>query len=431
MQITRSVHKILQILVAMVFVTGSSVIVKHFYHYAYDDLPTYYWATHLAFDDGASAYQPHYFQQLGQTLGRKIYPFLYPPPSLLLFTPFLLGDYEHIKTVFTLCNLVLWWWLTWLLYRLYCFYLKVDNHAVAGLLIPLWSLIFVPVLDTFRTGQINLFVLICMMPLLFQPSRGWQQVASGALLAIAIVLKVYLLLVLPVLIIMGQKKIWGWTLGTLILLCTVSVWWLPRNLWLDWLALGHDSGAYGKQLPNVMTIPWNQSLNGFFVRQFLDEKILSGTTHWHWLVYSGSSLLLVVTFYTVSRKLRQDAHGISVAAVLIFLVMLLIAPLTWQHHFVFAMPAMVCCFAWLARRGERLLMLMAVLFGAVISAPSLISVIFPDLAAMKMVDKTLPLGANLVVSAQLLAGLGFWGLFCLLVICRGSALPEMPSDKRS
>jgi len=416
----------------MVFLVGSSAIVRHAYSNAYDDLPTFYWATHFAFNDRGSAYQPHYFQQLGQTLDRKIYPFLYPPPSLLLFSPFLFGDYDQSKMVFTLCNLVLWWWLTWLLYRLYCFYRGVDAHFIAGLLIPLWSLTFVPMLDTFRTGQINLFVLICVMPLLFQSSRYQQQILSGALLAIAIVLKVYLLLMLPVLLMMRQEKILMGALGILVLLCGMSLLLLPWGLWSDWLALSHESGAYGKQLPYVMTIPWNQSINGFFIRQFLDERILSGATHWHWLIYFCSSILLAITLCMVFRKLRRGAHGVSMAAALILLVILLIAPLTWQHHFVFAMPTIVCCFALLAKQKEgrykSAVMLSTVALVTTISFPSLISAIFPNFAAMKIIDKVLPLSANLVISAQLLAGLGFWGLFCVLVSSKTGVSSQVQPD---
>jgi len=196
--------------------------------------------------------------------------------------------------------------------------------------------------------------------------------------------------------------------------------------------LSHESGAYGKQLPYVMTIPWNQSINGFFIRQFLDERILSGATHWHWLIYFCSSILLATTLCVVFRRLRQDAHGVSMAAALILLVILLIAPLTWQHHFVFAMPAVICCFAFLAKlregRYKSIVTLSTVALAIIISFPPLISAIFPNLAAMKMMDKVLPLGANLVISAQLLAGLGFWGLFCVLVSSKGGMPSQIQPD---
>jgi len=414
------------------FLAGSSAAVRQSYSNAYDDLPTFYWATHLAFDDRVSAYQQHYLQQLGQLLGRKIYPFLYPPPSLLVFSPFLLGDYEHIKVVFTLCNLMLWWLLTWIMYRLYCFYTGAKSHFVASLLIPLWSLVFIPILDTFRTGQINLFVLIFAMPIFFQSPRYGQQLFNGFLLAIAIVLKVYLILVLPVLIILNQQNVLLSTLGTLVILCVLSFFLLPGGVWLDWLILGHDFGGYAKQLPYVMTIPWNQSINGFFIRQFLDERILSGTTHWHWLIYITSGTLFVATLHTVFKGLRHHSDGVPIAIALVLLLSILIAPLTWLHHFVFAMPAIVSCFALLVRmksgRSQKIMMVAAVILTTIISFPFLVNDFFPTLAALKIVNKVLPLEANLVMSAQLLAGMGFLGLFCGLILRKGIEQPPAQLD---
>src|SRR5690349_5051435 len=81
-----------------VFMVASAWIAWQLYVKPYDDLPTFYWATRLAFDQGFSAYQPAHFQELGRVLNYKIYPFLYPPPSLLLFSPVLLCvDYEQCK----------------------------------------------------------------------------------------------------------------------------------------------------------------------------------------------------------------------------------------------------------------------------------------------------------------------------------------------
>lgn len=413
-------QKIAQLFMAAAFLAGSSFVAWQAYERAYDDLPSFYWATQLAFNDEVSAYQPQKFQQLGQLLHRKIYPFLYPPSSLVIFSPFLFGSYEEVKAGFTVCNLILWWLLTWLMYRLYCRYTANERHFIASLLIPLWSLSFMPVADTFRTGQVNLVVLACIAPLFFQPSRHQWQLLSGVLFAIAITLKVYLLLGLLVLIVMRQKKILASTLGALALLCLASLFLLPWHMWSDWLLLSQSNGGYGKQLPHMMTIPWNQSVNGFFIRQFLDQRILSGTTYWHWPIYICSAVLLITTFYTISKGLMHHIHGASMAITFILLATVIIAPLTWLHHYVFAMPAVICCVAMVARleksKYQKMMTVCILIAVLVMGFPSLVNIIFPTLATWKMVNGALPFSANLVISAQLLAGIVLLGLFSALVL---------------
>ena len=422
MQVALPLQKLARVLVTVMFLVGSIATVWQVHNKAYDDLPTFYWATHLAFNDGISAYQPPHFKQLGQSLNRKIYPFLYPPPSVVIFSPFLLGSYEHTKVVFTLCNLILWWLLTWSMYRLYCFYRGIKKHFLASVLVPLWSLCFMPIADTFRTGQVNLFVLACVMPLFFQSSRHRWQILSGALLAIAIMLKVYLVLGLLVLIMMGQKKILASTLAVLVLLCAASLFLLPWHMWVDWLALSGNGAAYGKQVPNMMTIPWNQSINGFFIRQFLDERILSGATYWHWPIYICSAALLAVTFYTLSKGLMDHIHGVSMAITLVFLTAIMVAPLAWLHHYVFAMPAVICCFALISElktsQYKKIIAIAVLVAVMVMSFPSSVTMIFPTLAAWEIVYRTIPLNANLVVSAQLVGGIVFSGLFSVLILHR-------------
>lgn len=422
MQRALPIAKIAQLVVVMVFLVGSTAIVRQAHNKAYDDLPSFYWATQLAFNQSLSAYQPLHFRQLGETLDRKIYPFLYPPPSLLVFSPFLAGSYEQVKAVFTLCNLLLWWLLTWAMYSLYCVYTGHKKHLLASLLIPLWSLGFMPIADTFRTGQVNLIVLACLAPLFFQPLKHRWQLLSGVLFAVAIMLKVYLVLGLLVLMMTKQTKILAVTLATLVLLGLASLLLLPWQLWLDWLALSHASGSYGNQLPQVITVPWNQSINGFFIRQFLDKQILHGGTHWHWLIYSCSGAVLAATLYIVSQAIKRCAYGASAALALMVLAATLIAPLTWLHHYVFAVPAMICCFALLSTQAPsryKNIMTAAVLMAAIlISFPALASMAFPALSAWQMADKSITVVGNLVVSAQLLAGLVFCGLFSTLILRR-------------
>jgi alpha-1,2-mannosyltransferase len=414
-----SVRKLIQALAILVFLLGSTGVAWQFHDQAYDDLPSFYWATHLAFESNASAYQPGYFHEIGLSLGRKIYPFLYPPPSLLLFSPFLLGDYEPVKIIFTLCNLVLWWWLLFVICQLHRFHTSGLRSVYARILIPLWLVSFAPIIDTMRTGQVNLLVFACLSPLFFQPKRPAFQYATGVLLALAIILKVYLLLLLPVLLVLHQKNILLSASATLVLICLASWVLLPGSLWTDWFELGRHGGGYGKPLPDMMTIPWNQSVNGFFIRQYLDEKTLGGMANRQLCIYLACGLMFLSTLGVIAWKIREQNRDMSHAVALTLLTATLIAPLTWQHHFVFALPAAVSCLALSATTrpaaSTKLVIALVWLCVILMSYPWLAN-IFLSGNELKSVNRSITLSGNLVLSAQLLAGFGLWFLFCLLAV---------------
>lgn len=316
----------------------------------YDDLPTFYWATRLAFEQGLSAYQPSHFLELGQALDRKIYPFLYPPPSVLLFSPVLLCvDYEQCKVVYSALNLLCWWSLVWILYIFYarCLAAVIPSFWV-GVLMAWVSLVYLPLIDTLKNGQVNLLVLLCLMPLLLAPVGRGQQVLCGVLLACAITLKIYVLLLLPVMLIFGR---WRETLTTLVclaLLVVISVGFLPESMWHEWFVLGSHAG-YGRGIPHLLTIPFNQSVNGFFIRHFLDQRGAGQPTDWIWPIYAVAMIGVSVVLYVVFKYLRHWQQGYSAALALVLLLMNLIAPLTWLHHYVFALPALVWTLVLLQR----------------------------------------------------------------------------------
>jgi hypothetical protein len=62
------------------------------------DLPSFYFASDVAFNQHASPYQSGAWQGTEQQLQQKAFPFLYPPPNLLLFLSFSWFSYECVKT---------------------------------------------------------------------------------------------------------------------------------------------------------------------------------------------------------------------------------------------------------------------------------------------------------------------------------------------
>lgn len=322
-------------------VIGSSVIAFSLYQLPYDDLPSFYWATRLVFDNVISPYQPEYFQAVGEQLDRKIYPFLYPPPSLIIFSPFLLVDYSQAKIIFSLLNLALWWLLAWFLYRFYCALKSVEHDTMAAVVIFVSLTVFAPLIDTIRTGQINLVVMACLIPFMHNRQKNSAQFCAGALLAVAVMFKVYLLLLLPLTIVFQAWRTLCSALVTMILLCIVSYLCMPANIWSDWIALSQQGAGYGKLMPHVMTLPWNQSLNGFLLRLVSRHDLTGGLSYWPTILYVVAITLAISVYWTAAACRTKLTCGLAMAVAMVLALVNVIAPLTWLHHFVFMAPAAV------------------------------------------------------------------------------------------
>lgn len=337
----------LAMILLVVFAMASAGIAWQLYTKPYDDLPTFYWATRLAFDQGLSAYQSAHFLELGQVLDRKIYPFLYPPPSVLLFSPALFcADYAQCKVVFSVLNLLWWWSLVGMLGVFYGRCMALEKKLLWVCVLLAWAtLVYMPLTDTLKNGQVNLLVLWCLMPVLLVPAGRVQQTLCGLLLACAMILKVYVVLLLPVMLVFGRWRELVTALACLLLLIVMSVVLLPSSMWHEWWMLSSHAG-YGRGIPHVLTIPFNQSINGFFIRHFLDQRGAGQPTDWIWLIYAAAVLCVSAVALVISRYLRHRPQGYPAALALVLLLINLVAPLTWLHHYVFALPAII----WAAAR---------------------------------------------------------------------------------
>jgi alpha-1,2-mannosyltransferase len=408
----------------IVFMLSSAWIAWRLYASPYDDLPTFYWATRLAFDQGFSAYQSAHFLELGQSLDRKIYPFLYPPSSLLLFSPVLFcADYEQCKTVFSILNLLWWWVLVWAFYGFYLRCIGTAHKPMGmGFLLLFFTLAYMPITDTLKNGQINLIVLLCLMPTLFAPTGRHQQVLAGLLLACAIVLKVYVLLLIPVMLIFGRWREVMVTLAILGMLVVMSVVLLPVSMWQEWFELGMGMG-YGKGIPQVLTIPFNQSINGFFIRYFLEQRGAGQPTDWILWIYGTVLLCVFLAGYSILKHLRRWQQGYSVALALVLLLINLIAPLTWLHHYVFTLPAIILAVAFLQHapptRSKKLTVILLILALGCLSAPYLSAWAFADKVLLPEAGRGMGLSYNLVLSTPLVAALVIFILFLRLIAKRG------------
>lgn len=362
----------------------------------FSDLPSFCAAAKLTFVEHRSPYDLPALHDYGRELGRGVNPYLYPPPSLLVFSPLARVSYPKAKllaaVVNQLCALAL----------LYILLAKILGFGIIGMLrrlgpaaLAIYVLCSRGVTFTLEEGQINLVVVLCVCLSWLAVSREAPAWAAGLPLGLAILIKTYPLAILPLLIL--RRRYWAaaWALGFLMVCTVVAYGVLPHALWGDWLTWVLPTGGYAKTpfglfLPSHST---NQSINGFVSRIFLEDgsgpvarphvvaaqslayvmaiAVLAATT---WVCRRGISRYLVNSGHVGATDARatRDTHSadsvgpggddqqpsrsclacdatpeggqinaVDLEFALFLIVSFLVAPLSWEHHLAYVTPAAV------------------------------------------------------------------------------------------
>lgn len=328
------------------------------------DFPTLYWGAKMVFEEGRSPYVDGAFDGVAEREQRRIFPYLYPPPSLLAFYPFSTVNYDAAKVwllgVSHVCLLVI----------LYLFFFRIRPfdppprwRELAAALMTVYVLNYYPVADNFAWGQINLMVLALVCFAWLALKRGGHALGVALPLSLAVLLKTYPLLLLPLLVIRRRYAAAAWTLGLVVLYGLVSWWVLPKGLWGDWLANVAPTGGYGLRpfnLPFIPVEPWNHSINGFML--FMQDRVpeVSGLstrliTKALTYLFAGAVGVVTLGLALLSARKGQAERTLDADVSLFLLMMFLVAPLSWEHHLVYALPAALFAIHFLLTKRTRLL----------------------------------------------------------------------------
>lgn len=310
------------------------------------DFPSFYFGAEAAFTEHRSPYGPDAFRAAEETLDQIVFPYLYPPQSLLFFYPFTLAaGYESAKIAMLWLNHLTFLVLAWLLLaRLTRPDLRTTEGVLLFAALAIYLLNFRPVLTNFNHGQINLVVvaLVCVAWLALR--ERWRPAAIGVPMGVAILLKTYPLVFLPMLLLKRQYRALAWVSVVLIVSTIISIWVLPAQAWTEWIARVMPTGGYG-QLPYGLfspATPHNQSINGFTLRLFSANEFTP-------VVYPSGMLAKVAPYIIVAliagatmllnvlARRRHDLLDLEFSVLL--LMMFMVGPLSWDHHVVFALPA--------------------------------------------------------------------------------------------
>ena len=236
------------------------------------DLPSFYSASVQVFRHGESPYEPERLQAImGERV--RVFPYLYPPPSLLFFYPLSALDYATARRVVLAANhliiLALLFVIPWFLLR------DQSRRGVsAEFALPFaYLLTFHPAVLTLNHGQVNLLLLAFLL-LFWLLAKAGRPVSASVFLALAVFLKTYPLVILPMLFASGRRRECAYTTGWIGLGAAVSLLIVPPAIWHDWLVNVLPTGDYA-HIPVGLCSPaavWNQSLNGFFARAFTESR---------------------------------------------------------------------------------------------------------------------------------------------------------------
>jgi alpha-1,2-mannosyltransferase len=335
------------------------------------DFPTYYHAARLAFVEGRTPYGFHTFDAISAEMGRTVHPYLYPPPSLLAFWPLAelspAAGHAAFLVVSHLCYLgSIWLMLT----RLSPLPANQGRRDLTLAFCLVYLLCFDPALATLGIGQVNLIVLFFICLALAALKRGSSAWCVALPLSVAILLKTYPVLLLPLLAFRRQFRAIALTCVFFGIFTAIAALVLPWEIWTSWFRDILPAGGYANNQVAAAG-PWNQSINGFVTRLLLNNDFCPAPLAHPFLakpVATALALMVMgVTLFFSFRLSKRGGHqkggGDEISAFL--LMIFLVAPLSWDHHLVYILPAAVLAISLIVNgpaRGKTAVMVAAALF---------------------------------------------------------------------
>jgi hypothetical protein len=345
----------------------------HYIPIPHTDFPSFYWPAVAAFGGGGSPYGAEVIEAASQQLGQQVFPYLYPPPTLLLLYPLTWFEYETAKILALVLNhLAILALGHVLLHRL----LGLRFARRFFLLAAAYLFLFEPVAITLNHGQVNLVALL-MVCLAWLASKEQRHPALVAIpLVLAILLKTYPALLLVLLLIRREYRAAAWSAGLLVGVSALSLLVLPASLWTEYLTQVVPSAGYG-QTPHLLfspAAPWNQSINGLVARLFLDAEPYAALLPHAGLARAVPYVLCTalvaasVALCVAAGRRRDPAAALPIQIALLLATLYMAAPLSWEHHLVFVLPVALLALQRAVEPDECRVWLGVVVLSAVVLA---------------------------------------------------------------
>jgi alpha-1,2-mannosyltransferase len=257
--------------------------------------------------------------------------FTYTPFAAVFFALPSLAPWKIAPDLSQAVNIILLGAALWFTFR----GLGIKDRRVrmaAMLLAAAVTLWLQPVLRTLYLGQINLFLMALIMWDLTQPATylgGRQRWWRGWGVGVAAGIKLVPLVFVPYLLLARRYREGIGTLVGFVLTVLIGFAVFPKDSFWWWIKLNVVSGSGSR----TGFIGWtgDQSLHGLITR--LSGSIAAGNHLW--LAAEAITIILGVIAATI-----LDRGGYPIPAILVAsLTGLLVSPISWDHHWVWAAPA--------------------------------------------------------------------------------------------
>ena len=274
------------------------------------------------------------------TRGGLDLPFTYPPLAAIAFSPLALVPLPVASVAITVITLLLLVVSIWIVLDR----LEVDASRSWWLAVGIVALSVTtlePIRANFAFGQINVVLMTLVIADCVPRRTPWPR---GILLGVAIALKLTPAVFLLYFVLRRDGRatltaVASFAVATL--LGFVLAW---RDSWEYWTAtVGHT-----ERIGNA-TLNTNQNAAGALARLGLGERT-------HFVLWTLACLAaLALTVWAVRRVLaaRDTGAAPAFALVLVALFGLVVSPVSWSHHWVWALPTVLVA-AVLAYRGRNI-----------------------------------------------------------------------------
>ncbi|MDO4928316.1 MAG: glycosyltransferase 87 family protein [Corynebacterium sp.] len=297
-----------------------------------------------AFAHGENLYTQDY------SVGGITLPFTYPPLAAAFFVPFSWVSVNFGGSILGWLSIAALWWILVLVAR--TVFPSWSRESIVGLalLMTLVGTSFEPVVQTISFGQIN--ILLCLLVTIdLLARRTW--LPRGFLIGLAAALKLTPAVFGLYFLVRRDWKAAGWSLASGIG-WSLFAWLIAaessREYWLHTL---HDPSRIGG-----LAYAANQSFRGVYVRIFSED---TAATIWLITVFIVIALVAYVMYGFIQRQAYAAAMVINA------LIALLCSPVSWSHHWVWAVPMILVLGSYAASFFPQLrstLLWVATSFGA-------------------------------------------------------------------
>lgn len=265
-------------------------------------------------------------------------PFTYPPISAIVFSPATMVPLALAGVLLTLLSAAL----LVLVVAAGAGVAGQPRWLIAGAVLPL-ALLLEPVRSTLSYGQINILLMALVLADCLTKNPRWPR---GALVGLAAAVKLTPAAFVLFFLFRRDYRAAATAVASFLACTSVGFALSWDNSVRYWTSVLFDTDRIGA--PHFAT---NQSLLAVLARFGLESSARSAV----WLL--GAAMVLGVAAVAIRRALatNQPMFALTLNA----LAILVISPVSWSHHWVWAVPLLLCCGSWWIRLGGLTLFLAA------------------------------------------------------------------------